>query len=49
MLNESLLWSRTFSPTGRQVKEPTVLGIALGAIAVAAILFFALPFVFSFL
>ena len=44
MLNESLLWSRTFSPVGRPVKEPTALGAALLIVAgsaAVAVLFFA--------
>jgi hypothetical protein len=36
MLNESLLWARTISPTGRIVKRETFLGAALAFIVFAA-------------
>jgi hypothetical protein len=29
MLNENILWARAISPTGRLIKEPTLLGAVL--------------------
>jgi hypothetical protein len=34
MLNESLLWTRTISPTGRIMKDETFLGAFLKALAI---------------
>jgi len=45
MLNESLLWARTISPTGKIVKEETFLGAAIAfslIVGLAFLIFFAL-------
>ena len=38
MLRENILWSMTISPTGKLVKEETVLGAVLKTAAVVAAL-----------
>jgi hypothetical protein len=48
-LKEHMLYSDIIEDDGHLAKEPTFLGAMLIAIAAAAILFFVLPYVFSFL
>jgi len=48
MLSENILWARAIGPTGRLIKEPTILGVVLIGIA-AFVVLTAVVFLGSFL
>lgn len=38
MIDKNILWSMTFSPTGKIIKEPTFLGAVLEGVLFAVVL-----------
>jgi hypothetical protein len=48
MISENILWARAIGPTGRLIKEPTILGVVLIGVA-AFVILTAVVFLYSFI